>query len=54
METEYKDIYKEKKMHGDVYFPLAVYKNSWHRKDELLQYHWHKEIEIIYVEEGLY
>ncbi|RDY29415.1 AraC family transcriptional regulator [Romboutsia weinsteinii] len=46
-----KDL-KEFATHGNSLLPLKTYSNYHEVEDLLVPYHWHKEIEIIYVEEG--
>lgn len=43
---------KENAVHGSAMFPLNVYSLYDPYGNYSLSYHWHKEIEIIYVEEG--
>ncbi|GIM29617.1 AraC family transcriptional regulator [Clostridium polyendosporum] len=43
---------KEKRTHGNSMFPLNVYSNIDTKGNYSVSYHWHNEIEIIYVEKG--
>lgn len=44
---------KELKPHGSLEFPCAGY-SSYHtdKQEDIIPWHWHEEIEIIYIEEG--
>lgn len=43
---------KEKVTHGDETFPLCVYNNDLGYNEHLLDYHWHDEIEFLYLSKG--
>ncbi|MDP4146764.1 MAG: AraC family transcriptional regulator [Bacillota bacterium] len=43
---------KEKTVHGNAMFPLKVYSHFDPTSKYSVYYHWHEELEIIYVEEG--
>lgn len=43
---------KENAIHGDAMFPLKIYRNTDFEGNYSLPYHWHEEVEIIFVEEG--
>ncbi|SFD07007.1 AraC family transcriptional regulator [Clostridium uliginosum] len=43
---------KEKTVHGNAMFPLKIYSIIDSESTYSLSYHWHDEVEIIYVEEG--
>ncbi len=45
-------ILKENVSHGSVSFPLCVYNNDLGYKEHLLDYHWHDEIEFLYLSKG--
>lgn len=47
-----KNKYKEAVTHGSPMFPLYVYSDRHINSKSSLYYHWHDEIEIIYVEKG--
>lgn len=47
-----KNKYKEAVTHGSPMFPLYVYSDRHINSKSSLYYHWHEEIEIIYVEKG--
>lgn len=48
-----KDInLKEKINHGDVLYPLKIYSHYDPNSNFFVSYHWHEEIELVYVEEG--
>lgn len=53
MHTQNFQNYKEKRKHGDVQFPFAIYKCQIPDFFTSYPIHWHKEMEIIYVEEGI-
>lgn len=44
---------KEKSFHGTPFFPLHVYTKKSKNNRYFVGYHWHKEVEFIYVEEGM-
>jgi AraC-like DNA-binding protein len=43
---------KEKAAHGDLMFPLHVYHCDSGYKQDILDYHWHDEVEFIYLVQG--
>ena len=43
---------KENSTHGDTFFPLRVYYQIDTKGEFSVQYHWHDQIEIIYIEKG--
>ena len=43
---------KENVSHGNISFPLCVYKNDLEYREHLLDYHWHNEIEFLYLSQG--
>ncbi|NMA66897.1 MAG: AraC family transcriptional regulator [Clostridiaceae bacterium] len=45
-------VLKENVNHGSVAFPLCVYNNDLGYKEHLLDYHWHDEIEFLYLSKG--
>lgn len=45
--------YKEKRKHGNIQFPFAIYKCLIPDFFTSYPIHWHPEMEIIYVEEGI-
>lgn len=47
-----KSILKENVRHGNNAFPLCVYNNDLGYKEHLLDYHWHSEIEFLYLSQG--
>lgn len=47
-----KKVLKENVNHGSVAFPLCVYNNDLGYKEHLLDYHWHDEIEFLYLSKG--
>lgn len=47
-----KNKFKEAVTHGSPMFPLYVYSDRHINSKSSLYYHWHEEIEIIYVEKG--
>ncbi len=47
-----KEILKENVHHGSAAFPLCVYNNDLGYKEHLLDYHWHNEIEFLYLSKG--
>ncbi|MFA6941016.1 MAG: AraC family transcriptional regulator [Clostridiaceae bacterium] len=47
-----KNKFKEAVAHGSPMFPLYVYSDRHINSKSSLYYHWHEEIEIIYVEKG--
>jgi AraC-like DNA-binding protein len=54
MKFEKKELYKEQSVHGNVLFPLHVYRNEYGSKHDFLHYHWHDELEFIFMHEGCY
>lgn len=44
---------KEKSVHGTPFFPLHVYTKQSENNRYFVGYHWHEEMELIYVEEGV-
>jgi AraC-like DNA-binding protein len=42
----------EGRNHGDVMFPLSVYKVEREHDDTIFNYHWHHETELIYMQQG--
>lgn len=53
METSIKDFnLKEKINHGDVLYPLKIYNHQDPFSNFFVSYHWHEEIELVYVREG--
>lgn len=44
--------FKENRVHGSTMFPFYVYTDRHINSKSSLYYHWHEEIEIIYVEKG--
>lgn len=53
MYTQNYHNYKEKRKHGDIQFPFAIYKCQIPDFFTSYPIHWHPEMEIIYVEEGI-
>lgn len=49
---ENKEKLKENVSHGSAAFPLCVYNNDLGYKEHLLDYHWHDEIEFLYLSKG--
>jgi len=47
-----KEELKENVSHGSASFPLCVYNNDLGYKEHLLDYHWHDEIEFLYLSKG--
>ncbi|HHV98620.1 MAG TPA: AraC family transcriptional regulator [Clostridiaceae bacterium] len=47
-----KRLLKENVSHGNSSFPLCVYNNDLGYKEHLLDYHWHDEIEFLYMSKG--
>ncbi|MGL5354647.1 MAG: AraC family transcriptional regulator [Clostridium sp.] len=47
----YKSL-RETSIHGSAMFPLHIYSNKDINGDFSVPYHWHKEIEILYIEKG--
>jgi len=47
-----KKFLKENVSHGNSSFPLCVYNNDLGYKEHLLDYHWHDEIEFLYMSKG--
>lgn len=47
-----KKILKENVNHGSATFPLCVYNNDLGYKEHLIDYHWHDEIEFLYLSKG--
>jgi AraC-like DNA-binding protein len=47
-----KNILKENAIHGNTAFPLCFYNNDVGYKEHLLDYHWHNEIEFLYLSKG--
>ncbi|WP_244835407.1 AraC family transcriptional regulator [Clostridium sp. BJN0001] len=47
----YKNL-KEKRIHGDFLLPFTIYKCLFENKTNVLNMHWHEEIEISIIEEG--
>jgi hypothetical protein len=47
-----KSILKENVSHGSNAFPCCVYNNDLGYKEHLLDYHWHNEIEFLYLSQG--
>jgi len=47
-----KKTLKENVNHGSVAFPLCVYNNDLGYKEHLLDFHWHDEIEFLYLKKG--
>lgn len=48
-----KDInLKEKTSHGDVLYPLTVYSQNDPQSSFFISYHWHEEIELLYIAKG--
>lgn len=45
-------VLKENVNHGSIAFPLCVYNNNLGYKEHLLDYHWHNEIEFLYLSKG--
>lgn len=43
---------KESTIHGTAMFPLHIYTHNDIAGDFSVSYHWHKEIEILYIEKG--
>lgn len=43
---------KEQKNHGTAYFPCVLYEHDHNRIKLEVNHHWHKEVELIYLEEG--
>ncbi len=45
---------KELKLHGTKGFPCAGYESYYtDNPEDILSWHWHEEIEIIFIEEGV-
>ncbi|MDP4181081.1 MAG: AraC family transcriptional regulator [Bacillota bacterium] len=47
-----KNILKENVIHGNTSFPICVYNNDVGYNEHLLDYHWHNEIEFLYLSKG--
>ncbi len=43
---------KEQKNHGSTYFPCVLYDHDYGRVKLEVNHHWHKEVELIYLEKG--
>lgn len=46
-------LLKEKSVHGTPFFPLHVYTKQSENNRYFVGYHWHEEMELIYVEDGV-
>jgi AraC-like DNA-binding protein len=46
------DVLHESRVHGDVTFPMAVYRVVEDERHTLFDCHWHEETEIVYMKEG--
>lgn len=49
---QYTNDLEEKKNHGNKQFPFAYYYANTYDAPCVVSYHWHKETEIIYIEQG--
>lgn len=47
-----KSLLKEKRIHGDVMFPMEVYSMRYANPNSSLDCHWHDELEFLLVTEG--
>lgn len=52
MKNNYIDSLKENKIHGSSYYPLHIYSHIDKSGNYFVTHHWHKEIELIYIERG--
>ncbi|RPK14820.1 AraC family transcriptional regulator [Priestia endophytica] len=47
-----KERFFEDRVHGDTMFPLKMYKVDYLDGDVIINYHWHREMEFIFLKEG--
>ncbi|WP_019392383.1 helix-turn-helix transcriptional regulator [Priestia filamentosa] len=47
-----KERFLEDRVHGDTMFPLKMYKVDYLDGDVIINYHWHREMEFIFLKEG--
>ena len=45
-------LLKEKREHGDFLFPLGCYSMVYHDRSEMLDLHWHDELEFLLMTSG--